>query len=188
VRLFIALNLPEEEKSRLHEATAALRADAAGIRWIPSGSIHLTLKFLGEVAETRVNALAARLGDCAAGHVPFTLALGGVGGFPALGRARVWWIGIAPSEPLLRLQAEVENALEAEGFEREARPFSPHLTIGRLPRGGRPVAAARAQEHAAAVRYDGSWRVDSLDLMRSHLRRSGAVYEPVVRLSLSGAP
>jgi RNA 2',3'-cyclic 3'-phosphodiesterase len=188
VRLFVALNLPASEKQRLHEATRALRAGAPEIRWTAPESIHLTLKFLGEVADARVDALATSLTEVAARHAPLTLSVGGVGGFPSLGRARVWWLGIAHDDDLLGLHADVAARLEAEGFPREARAFSPHITIGRGPRGARPVPAARAQELAAAVDYAATWHVETLDLMRSHLRRSGAEYEPVARLSLGEAP
>jgi 2'-5' RNA ligase len=184
VRLFVALNLPDAEKQRLHEATTGLRAGAPGVRWTAPESVHLTLKFLGEVQDARVDAIGARLTGVAARHAPLALALGGVGGFPTLGRARVWWIGIARSEALLGLQADVEDAMEAEGFTREARPYAPHLTIGRGARGARPVPAPQAHELAAAVHYAAAWHVETVDLMRSHLRRSGAIYEPVARLSL----
>jgi 2'-5' RNA ligase len=187
VRLFIAVNLPDAEKERLWHALASLRERDLGVRWIPRDAIHLTLKFLGEVGESRVDRVSTRLAGVAARHAPFELRLAGIGGFPTLDRAKVWWLGIEPDERLMNLQAEVEEALVDEGFAREDRPFTAHVTIGRAARGGRPADARVARAAAAGIEYEAAWAVSSADLMRSHLGRDGARYEILFHAPL-GAP
>jgi len=177
VRLFIAVNLPDEEKNRLWNALEPLRARDLGVRWIARDAIHLTLKFLGEVPENRVDRVATRLANVTARHAPFELRLAGIGGFPSLDRAKIWWLGIEPDERLIHLQAEVEEALVDEGFPREDKPFTAHVTIGRTARNGRPADARTARDAAAGIEYEASWAVRSADLMRSHLGRDGARYE-----------
>lgn len=184
MRLFVALNLPEPEKRRLWAATASLRASGADIRWTPVESIHLTLRFLGEVGEADVDRLRGRLERIAAVHPPFALRIGGVGGFPTLRRARVWWLGIEPVPALGALQTDVESAMADEGFRPEDRPFAAHLTIGRAARGARPVPAATAEQLAAGIDFTATWPIETLDLMRSHLRRDGARYEAIARSPL----
>lgn len=187
VRLFIAVNLPAAEKERLWGALAPLREHDIAVRWIPRDAIHLTLKFLGEVAETRVDRVAARLAGIAARHAPFELRLAGIGGFPSLDRAKVWWLGIEPDVRLMNLQAEVEEALVDEGFAREDRPFTAHVTIGRAGRNGRTADARIARAAAAGIEYEAAWAVNSADLMRSHLGRDGARYEVLFHAPLGAS-
>lgn len=177
MRLFIAANLPADEKERLWAALAPLRARDLGVRWVARDAIHLTLKFLGEVPEARVERVATRLAGVTARHAPFELRLAGIGGFPSLDRAKVWWLGIQPDVRLLNLQAEVEEALVAEGFAREDRPFTAHVTIGRAARRGQAADAQTARSAAAGIEYEANWAVVAADLMRSHLGRDGARYE-----------
>jgi 2'-5' RNA ligase len=187
VRLFIAVNLPDAEKDRMWDALSPLRDGHLGVRWIARDAIHLTLKFLGEVTDAQVDRVAARLGRVAARHTPFELRLAGVGGFPSLDRARIWWLGIEPDTRLMNLQTEVEEALVDEGFEREDRPFTAHITIGRTARNGMPPDARAARAAAAAIDYEARWPVTSADLMRSYLGRDGARYERLYHAPLGGA-
>lgn len=186
MRLFIAVNLPDAEKDRMWEALSPLRERDLPVRWIGRDAIHLTLKFLGEVAEAQVAGVAARLGRVAVRHAPFELRLAGIGGFPSLDRARIWWLGIEPDARLMNLQAEVEEALVDEGFEREDRPFTAHITIGRTARTGAPPDARAARDAAAGIAYEARWPVMSADLMRSHLGRDGARYELLYHAPLGG--
>ena len=186
MRLFIAVNLPADEKDRLWHALSPLRQRDLGVKWTARDAIHLTLKFLGEVPEPRVPRVADRLARVTLRHDAFGLRLAGVGGFPSLDRAKVWWLGIEPDVRLMNLQAEVEEALVAEGFAREDRPFTAHVTIGRAARNGRSADGATARAAAALIDYEADWTVSSADLMRSHLGRDGARYEVIFQAPLSG--
>lgn len=133
MRLFIAIELPPE----LMQALGRLRCDLSGARWVPAEQIHLTLAFLGEVAEEQVGALSEELSRI---RVPaFTLTLTGPGCFPNRQRPRVLWVGLAPQPHLVDLAAAVRTAIFSCGLPLEDRPFSPHITLARLkvpsPRG-----------------------------------------------------
>jgi 2'-5' RNA ligase len=185
MRLFVAVNLPEAERQRLHQATASLRSAAMPVRWTEPEALHLTLKFLGEVAESQAEAVASVLGTVAAAHAPFSFELGGVGAFPNVRDPRVVWVGTRPAPELLRLQQDVERGLTSLDFEPEARPFSAHLTIGRARRWAQAKDFRDFQRLAGSVLYRSTVTVTSVDLMRSHLSSAGARYERIVAAPLT---
>lgn len=126
MRLFIAIELPPE----LKEALATLRGDLPGARWVAAEQIHLTLAFLGEVEEEKVEGLRTELAGI---HLPpFTLSLTGTGCFPNRHLPRVLWVGLTPQLRLTNLVTAVQGAIAACGLPVEERPFSPHLTLARF--------------------------------------------------------
>ena len=135
LRLFVACELPQDALDALAQVQDALRAQGTGrLRWVRSEGIHLTLKFLGEVpsktAERAIKALAEKIVS------PFTLNLrfDRLGSFGGRMRLRVLWVGLTGDfEALVELAEVVESALAPLGFPREDRPFSPHLTLARVP-------------------------------------------------------
>jgi 2'-5' RNA ligase len=188
VRLFIAVNLPAEERRAAFEAAAPLRAAHLPVRWVRQDAIHVTVRFLGEVGRERV----APLEDALAGAVqearPFGVSVGGVGAFPGLARPRVLWIGVERHPAQELLANDVERALMTLGFEPELRPFHPHLTLGRVERGARPAAFRDLEKLAAGITYESAIQVESVDLMQSTLGSGGATYSVLSRAALSGAP
>jgi 2'-5' RNA ligase len=186
VRAFIAVDLSAEVRAAVVAAQTVLReaAPRADVRWAETEKLHLTIKFLGEVAEAKLDAVVAALAETAARHRPFWLAAGGVGGYPSLGRPRVIWAGLASGHREIGLlAADVERTVEPLGFPREARPFSGHVTLGRVrsPRGVSRVTKVAAD---IADRAFGQWQVGEMVLYRSHLRKTGSVYEPIARFEL----
>ncbi|MGH7501868.1 MAG: RNA 2',3'-cyclic phosphodiesterase [Longimicrobiales bacterium] len=179
MRLFVAVNLPEAEKTRVHDATAVLREATLPFRWVNTDGLHLTLSFLGEVAETRAGELMMRLAESAGRHAPFPLRLSGLGAFPNLRRPRVLWIGVHDNGSLRRLQADVAAALETIGFAREEREYNPHLTLARAYNDVRAGAFAQLPALAETIGYEGMMNVSTVDLMRSHPGRAGARYERI---------
>jgi len=184
VRLFVAVNLPPEERRRAWEAAQPLRAARLPVRWAAEETLHLTLKFLGEVDAERVGPIGEALTRAVRGLRPFTVGLGGVGAFPSLAKPRVVWVGIERHPALELLANDVERALMDLAFEPELKPFSPHLTLGRADRGARASAFKDFQELAAAVDYEGSTTVESVDLMHSLLGPHGAAYSVLARAPL----
>lgn len=184
MRLFVAVNLPEVERKRLHEATARLRNARLPVRWAEPAALHMTLKFLGEVTEPQADAVASVLGAVAAAHAPFRLELGGVGAFPDLRDPRVIWVGTRPAPELLALQEDVERGLTSLDFEPETRPFSAHLTLGRARRWAKAKDFRDFPRLAESVQYRGAVTIHSVDLMRSHLGSEGARYERIVAAPL----
>ena len=107
------------------------------IRWVKSDSVHLTLKFLGQVPSDQIELITLSLKNALAAQHAFTLEVAGVGCFPDLHRPRVIWVGVkeeAAGHQLQHVQRVVENAISPLGYPTEARDFSPHLTLGRLAR------------------------------------------------------
>lgn len=188
MRCFVALDVPPDVRLRVAALTARLRGSAprADVRWTKAETLHVTLKFLGEVPEVRVPLVEGALATVAAAHAPLTLVAAGIGGFPTALRPRVVYVAILGEvEPLTRLAGAVDGALEALGFPGERRPFHAHLTVGRVrsPRGAEGLAAAlRSQEGSAA----GTWTAGELVLYQSRLRAGGPVHGAVARLALAG--
>jgi 2'-5' RNA ligase len=144
----------------------------------PEG-VHLTLKFLGEIPEGSVQPLQAAICEAARGVSPFTVEVGGLGCFPNLTRPRVVWVGVdCPDGSLAEVQKRIEEAAAACGFEREARAFSPHLTLGRV-RQGEPPATLRQLGGVVAL-FPAPQRqrleVSEVCLFRSVLKPEGAQY------------
>lgn len=132
MRLFIALNFPDDVRLALFEAAAPLRASAPGARWTSAEKLHLTIKFLGARAPALVEALAGALDAVGLRHAPIELRIGGIGAFPNAWRARIVWIGIEATAPLVALQHDLDDACGAIGIAREDRPFHPHVTLARI--------------------------------------------------------
>ena len=183
MRLFIALNVPAEMREALHVAAAPLReATARSVAWVKPEGLHLTLKFLGDVDETRAAQLVDVLGVVARGHAAVRVAVSGVGAFPSLARPRVVWAGVEATTRLELLQHDVEAACAAQGFEVEGRAFRPHVTLGRV-RPGSDAAAARAlADSVLRTTLSAETVVPTLDLMHSTLMPGGARHEAVARL------
>ncbi len=186
MRLFVAVNLPPAERRAAFEAAAPLRAAHLPVRWVGEDSIHITLKFLGEVEEERAGAIAEAIADAVRGARPFPVALGGVGAFPDLARPRVVWLGVERHPALELLANDVEKARGGFGFEPELRPFHPHLTLGRVEKHARPGAFRDLARLAAGIGWESAVPVESVDLMRSTLARDGATYTVLARGALTG--
>ncbi len=187
MRLFIAINLPEEERGRLDREVRVLRAARLPVRWVASDALHLTLKFLGEVPDGRVGEVERAMTGVAAQCAPFRLELGGLGAFPNPRNPRVVWVGVQAPPELARLAAALEDVMAELGFPRENRPVSPHLTLGRAERDARAGDFRALAALAAEFRFRAEVEARSADLMRSHLSARGARYERLLAAPLAGA-
>ena len=182
VRTFVAVLLPDEIRRRLAQEVDALRRHASGVAWVATDNLHITVKFLGGVDETRLGEVAAALQRGA--NVPaFEVDIRGLGAFPTASRPRVLWAG-APGPPAFTQLAEgIDQALVALGFPPEGRGFTPHVTLGRVREPRRDVALTEALE-AAAARPFGALRVERVSLMRSDLSPRGARYSELAAVPL----
>jgi RNA 2',3'-cyclic 3'-phosphodiesterase len=192
LRLFIACELPETWREALSQASRDLgRAGLRSLRWVRPEGIHLTLKFLGQTGRHLLPDLQTAMVEACAGVAPFDLRLSGLGSFGGR-RARVLWAGVEGDvESLRALQAQVDAAVSRLGFARELRPFSPHLTLARVPDNapadtGSAIAAALRRVSIIAVEPH---RVEEIALIRSQLGPGGARYSALcsVRLQATGA-
>jgi 2'-5' RNA ligase len=176
-RLFCAVELPTDVRARAYARAARLRegsASAAGkVGWEREEKLHLTLKFFGDLAPARIDALSRALGRAAAGVRPFEARLEGSGVFPSDSRPRVLWLGFSDAGGhLAALHTAVEAECAREGFPREARPFHPHVTLGRVRvvnTDTRGLARLHEELGFESVRF----QVGELVLMRSELGAGG---------------
>lgn len=185
-RTFLALELPDAVRHALRRKIDHLGRAMPEVRWVDPAGLHLTLAFLGELDDERLDAATQAAADVAGAHAPFTLRLGGVGTFGSARSPRVIWVDVAGERArLLQLQAALADDLEGRGFPREERPFSPHLTLARIKK---PVsddaltALARVQREPATRL---TWQIEAISVMKSELARPAARYTALSRWPLA---
>ena len=191
IRAFVAVDLDADGRKALTRAQEVARdrtlrefsrlAPEARVQWVRPDSIHLTLKFLGEIDDTKVEEIRRVLAPAIQAQARFSVEVGGFGVFPDLRAPRVLWVGLSGQHDetvtLARLAAEVDSGLDALGFPREARPFNPHLTLARIKERSREVGKALGDSGLLSqTETFGSLMVGTVALMRSELKPSGAVY------------
>lgn len=183
MRLFTAIELDERAKDGLIRLQESLGRYGRVVRWVTREQMHLTLVFLGEVPDGRVSQVAEAVQRAAGRIEPFDLTIAGSGCFPPRGRVRVVWVGVEErSGWLLRCQSACADELESVGFPKESRPYSPHLTLGRVrddtTNGALRNDVDRLQVERAAQ------HVESVRLIQSVLTPHGARYSTVAQCPL----
>lgn len=179
MRIFIAINPENEIKEKIESLTSKVRTVDTKIKWVEKENLHITLKFLGEINEMMLNNVKSCLENIKTGCTPFDVELCGIGVFPNIKDARVIWIGIKNGHQELKsLSEKIDTELSRLGFKREARPFSPHLTIARVKG---DINYEHLKNTIADLKdYDvGKFTVRSMYVMRSILKPTGPVYSIV---------
>ena len=172
MRVFIAIELPEDIRKKLGDLQRELRTSTTSARWVPPESIHLTLKFLGVVADSRIQDIDRAFQGLTWKH--FQVAVHGVGFFPGKPSPRILWAGLTASS-LEDLAGEIDVRMAPLGFESERRAFRPHLTLARAK--DKRLDAALVQDARRFEDVDcGAFGVDRCFLFQSTLKPSGAVY------------
>jgi 2'-5' RNA ligase len=187
IRTFIAIDLPGSMLDKLDAIIEQLKHDSNGIvRWVPAHNIHLTLKFLGDISPANIQILCTILEAEVRRHSPFEFVVSGLGAFPSSRRPRVIWVGVQAPETLAILHSGIENEARKIGYAPEERPFSPHLTLGRVGHNARPEEIRQLSNSLVNYKVGtlGTVKVDSLCLYRSDLKPGGAVYTPLFRCAL----
>jgi 2'-5' RNA ligase len=180
VRLILAINPTAEVRRETEAATAAMRMAAPDLSWVGADRIHLTLKFLGEQPDDRLDEIQGALAAVAARHRELLMSVGGVGAFPNFRGAKVVWIGVNPNPRLELLHHDVELACARLGFPLDGRPFRPHMTLARI-KNSLPEDRLREVSRAAkAMKYRSDFIARSIDLMRSDLTAAGPAYTTLV--------
>lgn len=192
LRAFIALDISQEIRARIGQVAVSLTCgmDAQAVRWVPVGNIHLTLKFLGDVSPLNLELLKQVILQEAASQAPFDLMVCDLGCFPNSRRPRVIWAGLAAPPALEKLQRSMDQSTARLGYASETRPFSPHLTIGRVNPSASPEAlsAIRSVLEKNRSQQFGTVRVTDVVLYQSDLRPSGAQYTPLCYARLGVNP
>ncbi len=178
VRAFLALELPNQALKFLDEILAVLKQSRADVRWTRSGSIHITMKFLGNIEVSRISDVERAIDPVVRSQAPFATSISGLGVFPNLRHPRVIWAGFDDSlGHLEKMAGLIDRELENLGFERETRPYSPHLTLGRTKTDegqDRLVDLIRNLECKGP-----SFDVDRATLFQSILSPNGPRYSPI---------
>jgi RNA 2',3'-cyclic 3'-phosphodiesterase len=186
MRTFIAIEIPDVIKVTLTDAQRKLKASGmVDASWSRPEGIHLTLKFLGDVSDSKVPDIINGLRHAIEKTGMFRLEVGSIGTFPNPKNARVVWVGLSGDvEKLSYLQTAVEDAVNHIGFERDERAFTPHLTLGRIKyirsRDGWLKALAEVKDICSS-----GFDVTAVSLIKSELKPSGAVYTEISSIELN---
>ena len=179
MRAFVAIFPPPEiQAAAIARALESVRRLGNRVRWTKPENVHLTLKFLGDIQEEVLGNLCAALEEVCTKHTPFHVELARLGAFPSAWRARILWVGGGAGFDRLRvLAADLDDAFAPLGFEREERPYTPHLTLGRVR--GRPASFDPPPDAGGL-----GFRVRRVELVKSTLTSEGAVYRTVEAFAL----
>jgi 2'-5' RNA ligase len=177
IRTFICIEVPETIKERIASLQQELRRSDAQISWVKPSNIHLTIKFLGDVPASKIETVRLAVERAASSINKFEIEVGDAGCFPAPRNPRVLWVGLTNlPEGMKQLHIRVEDELAREGFERESKRFSPHLTIGRVRA---PKGASRVAEDLIAKGFEPErFQAREIIIMRSDLNSKGSTYTP----------
>ncbi|MFQ5707374.1 MAG: RNA 2',3'-cyclic phosphodiesterase [bacterium] len=182
IRTFIAVEIPQQVRQNIAAVQNAFKKEQDHLRWTKPDNIHLTLKFLGDVEEDKIEAIADAVDTGAQSLVAFNCLVEELGAFPNFNRARVLWVGITdPQNQLTNLAQKIDHELGKMGFPREKRKFSPHLTIARVKSRLSENFVARLQQEAF---HGGEVRVAEIVVVKSDLKPRGAEYTVLKRIRL----
>jgi 2'-5' RNA ligase len=184
IRSFLAIELPQTVVKRIEEVQGNLKSSHADVRWANPHQIHLTLKFFGNIEESKVDSILTSIQEPVRETPPFLLEIRGVGAFPHPKNPRVIWMGLVDGENVLHLFHErLENSLEQVGFEPEDRPFHPHLTLGRV-KSGREKGDLIGRMESYREQPFGDFQVERVLLFKSDLKPTGPIYTPLREMRL----
>jgi 2'-5' RNA ligase len=188
LRAFIAIELPGGLQKAISQVIERLQTTAgrSAVRWVAASNIHLTLKFLGDIAPTNLGVIEEALRIEGGLHSGFKMEAGGLGAFPNIKRPRVIWLGVDAPPELTSLQRGIDLATAKLGYASEARPFSPHLTLGRVRENASSSELSDLASKLNEVRFHspGSFAVDAVHLFKSDLLPGGSVYTRLFSASL----
>ncbi len=191
MRVFVAVKIPADAKQELGKLIDKLALENSRVvRWVALEGIHLTMKFLGDVEPSRISDVVEAMSGAANEIAPFRILLSGLGTFPNDRRPRVLWAGVAGDlGPMQELQRRVEDSMAGLGFDRDKRPFNPHLTLGRVRDQAsdterRGIGAAFSRQALGALE---PWLAEEVYLIQSHLGPKGATYSDLASRPLAGA-
>jgi 2'-5' RNA ligase len=176
IRSFIAIEVPSSLLTQIGQLQEELRRTQADVKWVRPESIHLTLKFLGPVSEEALDKLSLAISPLIASRETFNLRIHGLGCFPSIRNPRVLWVGIDRGvEQISPLREAIERKAVELSFSPELRPFTPHLTIGRVRSSKGKEILAQAIETRKNIEI-GAFQAEEVFLIKSKLTPSGAIY------------
>jgi 2'-5' RNA ligase len=185
MRIFIGLDIPAEIRERLHQYVERIRSFSPAARWARVESLHVTLKFIGEVSEAKIQEIQRALVQIKA--QPFEIEFKDIGFFPSARSARVFWAGATATDALPQLVSMIEESVDKLGIAREKRAYHAHLTLARAPEHSASEYCFRLlQERLAAEESPrfGTMSAQEFFLYHSQIMRGGARYTKLQRFPL----
>jgi 2'-5' RNA ligase len=179
MRIFIALDIPADVRACLTEYVERARLLAPEARWARVEGLHVTLKFVGEASESRMEEIKTAL--VSVKTAPFTVRFAGVGFFPNAKAARVFWAGVDGGDALPCLASTIDAALEKLGFPRETKPYHPHLTLARTS--ARPLRELQPLLADPPPQF-GTMTAREFFLYQSQPQKGGSKYTKLERFGL----
>ncbi len=187
IRTFVAIDIPSPARKVIAAVQRRFLPLDLKASWVRPENVHLTLKFLGNIDPARVSEVATALATATLSFQPFSLSLGKIGLFPEKGAPRVLWVGLTDEENRLKLlQQKVEAELSGIGFEPEARPFSPHLTVARI-KSRKNIKALKEKFSSGESIEQESFPVTEIVFYKSELSPGGSRYTILKALPLGSS-
>jgi RNA 2',3'-cyclic 3'-phosphodiesterase len=191
VRLFVALEIPPDVRDNLAAFLRDMRelSEQRGekcVKWVRAENLHVTLKFIGEVADTKFESIRSALATVR-GDTPIDIQIGGMGFFPDEDSPTVFWTGLDASTNLPVLASDIDRALATQGIAREKRAFIPHLALARFAPPGLPEKLRAAIQKNAERRF-GSFCARKFHLIESKLKPTGAEYTSLASFPIALEP
>jgi len=177
MRAFIAIPIPKVTANRLSEAVKILKESGCNFRWVRPENMHITLKFLGNCEDKKINMLKNMLEKYLSGHGGFETQIAGLGAFPSMSSAKIIWAGIGKgAAECIQLQKKIESIASSAGVKSEKCIFSPHITIGRIPLAEDTQMLSETIIKKADFTIRSRIRITSIALFSSELKKSGPIY------------
>jgi len=180
MRTFIAIALPQQIKDYLAQLEDRLKATQADVKWVTPENIHLTLKFLGERDDKKVEKIKQILEEAAGKRQPFQMRLSSVGAFPKISSPRVVWVGLDKGDrETIELAMDLEERIAKVGIPKEERPFSSHITIGRIrsPKNREKLVQELKNLENKTIEENLEFQAAQITLFKSTLTPQGPIYE-----------
>ncbi|MDP3791026.1 MAG: RNA 2',3'-cyclic phosphodiesterase [Candidatus Omnitrophota bacterium] len=177
MRAFIAIELSEEIRSSLSQIQSHLKYSGADVKWVEKDNIHLTLKFLGEITEEKCEKIKSILDEIGRSLRPFEINIKNIGAFPKIDHPRVIWVGLDKgAKESVEVAGKIDEELYKIGFEKESRPFTAHLTIGRV-RSSKNKDALKQKLTAYSLQLTAETQlISSVIFFQSKLSPKGSIY------------
>lgn len=177
-RIFVAVELPGDVKKNIFRVFSELSGEIVNLRAVKEENLHITMKFLGQASLKDIEAAKTTLFSCAGAAERFCVEPAGAGAFPSPGNPRILWAGAEDNGGLLNLQSGIEEGLALLGYDREERPFHPHITTGRIKKPPGGTARRKIELWLEKNRHTrfGAFEVRGFSLFRSVLSPDGASY------------
>ena len=185
IRTFIAIEIPGDIQNKIAELQSGLKGLGGRITWVKPQNMHLTLKFLGDTDESLLENISEKLRQLALSFNQFEIKVKGVGAFPNLRRAKVFWVGTeTDSSTLIELAKEIDQQMSEFGYDREKRRFSAHLTMGRVRdnKGIEPLIKKLQKEE---LFNPGKFVVKEILFIKSELTRQGPIYTVLKKININ---